>query len=110
MEIEYLQEFTKSFKRLCKKNRNLKRDFKEFGDSLAKEPKQGDHLGDGIYKIRVRNSSNNRCKRGGYRVITYYIDDNNILYFIKIFSKADTDSISKKEILDILEGERVVKR
>jgi hypothetical protein len=59
-------------------------------------------LGHNCYKIRVANSSIPTGKSGGFRVITYYIDQEGVIRLIFIFSKRDQENISDKELKEII--------
>ena len=58
-----------------------------FADELIKNPLMGTELGNNTYKIRIKNSDNNRGKSGGYRIITYIVDENCKIYLVTIYSK-----------------------
>jgi len=69
---------------------------------LTNNPKAGIPLQNNCYKIRVRNSSTQSGKRGGFRAIYYFLDDNNKIYLMSIYSKNRKSNITEREILDIL--------
>jgi len=104
-KIEFFPSFHKKFKKLNKKNRNLLEDIKELVKVLEDDPTNGVSLGNDIYKIRMANSSKNIGKRGGFRVITYYIDENNIVYLVEIYEKNDIESIPLKELIALINKE-----
>ena len=87
IKIEYIPNFFRKVKKLSKKNKHLAKDIQELVKVLEKDPTTGTFLGNHIYKIRVANSSKNIGKRGGFRVITYYVDKNNIIYLVEIYEK-----------------------
>jgi len=60
-----------------------------------------------MYKIRMANSSRNIGKSGGFRVITYFIDDNNVVYLVEIYDKSSIESISVQELKDVLDREEI---
>ncbi len=62
-------------------------------------------LGNDVYKIRMANSIKNIGKRGGFRVITYYLDKNNIVYLVEIYEKNTIESIALEEIINLVEKE-----
>jgi len=104
-KIEYFPSFYKSIKKLNKKNKNLLKDLKLLIKTLEKNPTIGISLGNDIYKIRIANSSKNVGKRGGFRVITYYMDENNIVYLAQIYEKSDIDNIPIQELKNLIEKE-----
>ena len=85
--IEALRTFKTRFKRLSKKFKTLSLEIAELGKSIANEPKQGTSLGSGFYKIRLASKSKGAGKRGGFRVVTYYIEqkeDTETIYLVTI--------------------------
>ena len=108
MTIRYLAEFLKNVKTLKKKNSNLKNDLNILINELHLNPKQGQSLGNNIYKIRLKNSSNNRGKSSGYRVITYYISDDNLLYLVEIYPKSKKENIIKDELIKRLKNYNLI--
>ena len=61
-------------------------------------------MGNDIYKIRLAIVSKNKGKSGGARVMSNVkIIDTTVLLF-SIYNKGDKDSISDKEIEELLEG------
>ena len=101
-KILTIPEFDKNVKTLAKRYRNIKQDLKKLIDSLENEPTMGTHIINNCYKIRVPNSSVPTGKSKGFRVITYYIDLDNTLYLLSMYSKSDTDNISDSTITELL--------
>ena len=97
MEIFYSDEFKKSAKKLSKRYKSLKNDLQSFTSSLIENPRQETELTSSVYKVRIKNSDNNKGKSAGYRIITYIITNNEIL-LVNIFSKSDIPNISDEEI------------
>jgi mRNA-degrading endonuclease RelE of RelBE toxin-antitoxin system len=54
-----------------------------------------------IYKTRIKNSSINQGKSGGFRVM-YHVKVNDILYILSIYSKNTVGNIDKKDIISSL--------
>ena len=112
--IIYSRAFEKSVKKLFKKYNKIFDDLKDFESELkqSQEP-LGDRLQEfstlHIYKARVKNSSSNTGKRGGFRVI-YCIEKikDEISIFIALYSKNEQDNVSKKEIEEILKEEGLI--
>ena len=77
-------------------------DIETLREELLKNPKAGTELGHNCYKIRVSNSSIPTGKSGGFRVITYYIDEQGIIRLMFIFSKRDQENISDKDLKEII--------
>jgi len=103
-EIKTIPRFEKDVKILIKKFPKIKKDLNDLISRLKQEPYTGVSLGKSIYKIRIPNSSIPTGKSGGFRVITYY-EENNILYLITIYSKSQKDSILVDELKEIVKNE-----
>ena len=69
--------------------------------NLNANPTTGKHIGNGRYKIRIKNSSNNKGKSGGYRVITYAKIKDTVL-LVYIYAKSDMESVSDTKIDNII--------
>ncbi len=95
-------EFDKNVKKLAKRYKNIKNDLSLLVTALREKPIEGTHLFGNCYKIRLVNSSVPTGKSKGFRVITYYIDNNSNLYLLSIYSKSDKESIQESEIIEIL--------
>lgn len=95
-------DFKKHFKKLFKKYPSLKKDVDELIGILEDKPNTGSHIGHNIYKIRIAISSKGKGKSGGGRVITYMVTEDQELYLVDIYDKSQIDSISKKQIFEIL--------
>ena len=65
----------------------------------------GNSYGSNIYKVRLADESKGKGKSGGFRVITYVIEENaesTDIYLITIYDKSEESSIDKDDILEIL--------
>ena len=108
MKVFQLNQFEKEFKQLQKKYPKILLDVREFKDELiqAKIPigdKVEDFGGLEIYKARIKNSSANRGKSGGFRII-YYIKINEMIALLSIYSKSDKENLEDKEKTMILKN------
>lgn len=80
-------------------------DLKTLRDEILTNPQTGTDLGGGLHKIRMKITSKGRGKSGGARVISFTVivavdeTEINLLY---IYDKADRESISMKEIEELL--------
>jgi hypothetical protein len=102
--ITYTPIFEKYYKRYAKKYRSLATDLLELEEKLLENPALGTNLGDGLYKIRLAIKSKNKGKSGGFRVITYFIEnqgDNNEIKLIIIYDKSEIGDVSKAELLKL---------
>jgi mRNA-degrading endonuclease RelE of RelBE toxin-antitoxin system len=100
VEIETTDEFDRRSKALTKKYRNLKADLKPLILALQSGETPGEIL-TGLdilaLKVRVRNSSVDRGKSGGYRVI-YYVALPTKVVLLTIYAKSEQENIAAQEI------------
>jgi mRNA-degrading endonuclease RelE of RelBE toxin-antitoxin system len=102
LKIVSLENFSKDVKKLFKKYKNISKDLKKLQDTLLKDPKSGIELGENLYKIRLVNSSIPTGKSGGFRVVYYYIDQQENIYLLTIYSKRELENISDERLAEIL--------
>ena len=95
-------EFIKNFKTLKKKYKSIKKDVLELVNELEKDPTMGIDLGKNTFKIRIKNSDNNKGKSAGYRVITYCINEENEIFLITIYSKSEKENILDFELKELI--------
>ncbi len=103
-----LKTFKARFKRYSKKFKSLENEINNLADKLLNEPRQGADMGGGLFKIRLASESKGTGKSGGFRVITYYIEqkgNTETIYLVTIYDKSEDESIDKKELLKILKNE-----
>jgi len=102
-QIISLESFRKDAKQLAKKYAKLSIDLQKLSDTLSANPQAGIALSCGLYKFRLQNSSANSGKSGGFRVIYYYLDEQNNVYLMKIYSKTEIENISEEKLVEILD-------
>ena len=107
VNIVSLDVFNKEIKRLYKKFKQISVDLKILKETLIKNPKAGIELGNHCFKIRLANSSIPTGKRSGFRVIYYYIDQQNNLFLMTIYSKSELDNISDEKLIDIIKENKL---
>jgi len=95
-------EFVRNLKTLKKKYKNIKNDVLELADRLEKNPTLGTDLGNNTYKIRMKNSDNNKGKSAGYRMITYCINEHEEIYLVTIYSKSEKENILDLELKELI--------
>ncbi len=103
LKIISLESFKKDVKKLYKKNKKLPQDLKTLNHILSENPKVGIELSSKLYKMRLENSSSKSGKSGGFRVIYYYIDEDENIYLLKIYSKTEIANIKEETLIKILE-------
>lgn len=101
-KIKTSGQFEKELKRLSKKYPSLKKEYIVLLEQLKKNPTSGAPLGNNMFKARLAIASKGKGKSGGARVITYVQIDENTVLLLSIYNKGDKDSISDKEIQELL--------
>jgi mRNA-degrading endonuclease RelE of RelBE toxin-antitoxin system len=101
LKINKTQKFNKSVKKLYKKYKNLIQDLINLEEQLQ-NPTNAIFLGNGLYKIRLNNSSNNKGKGSGFRVIYFFKTSDNEIYLIDIYTKNQLENINKNILLDTI--------
>lgn len=97
-------EFRKCLKHLVKKNSKIQADVQPIIDELQAGHFTGDRVpdvGHQVYKVRIKNSSSEKGKRSGYRLI-YYVQDYQTVILLTIYSKSDQPDISTTQIKRII--------
>ena len=108
LTIISLLQFQKSVKTLRKRYRMIGKDLSQLRKVLTDNPQAGISLGEGLRKIRLANRSIPTGKRGGFRIIYYYIGANETVYLVEIYAKSDQETISDTVLKEILEEEGIL--
>ena len=103
-KIETIPRFEKDVKKLKKKFPKIKNNLVSLIKSLSSNPELGINLGENIFKVRVPNSSIPTGKCGGFRVITYYKEE-DILYLVTMYSKTEYNDILTNKLRQIVKEE-----
>jgi mRNA-degrading endonuclease RelE of RelBE toxin-antitoxin system len=116
--VNVIVQITKNFKNtakpLLKKYPSLQKDLLRLEAELINNPTLGTSLGHNAYKIRLKISSKGKGKSGGARVISLVqtilinkittIEDQVTVSLITIYDKADTATISDKELREMIKS------
>ncbi len=100
--IVVLPSFSAKVKKLAKKYNKIKADLQAMQQALMADPKSGVALSYNCYKMRVANSSTSTGKRGGFRVVYYFLDSHNQVFLMTIYAKGQKEILPDTELLDIL--------
>ena len=90
--------FEKRYKKFVKKFPSLNNELEELENLLLANPKTGNDLGSGLFKIRLANKSKGTGKSGGFRVISYLVNKTETgtdIFLITIYDKSEESSIDK---------------
>ena len=94
--VSVSDDFAKEAKRLAKKYPSFKQDYKEFLESIKKNPLQGDEITKNIRKIRMAIKVKGKGKSGGARVITFNVltdVENGHVVFLLLYDKEDASTV-----------------
>ena len=99
--------FESKYKRLVRKFPSLGKELENLEKDLIHNPKLGEPLGSNLYKIRLSGKDKGKGKRGGFRIITYLVQEfqNSFeIYLITIFDKSEETSISKSILIKLVKS------
>ncbi len=103
-KIVLTDNFKKEAKKLTKKYASLKVELASLFKELEENPTMGTPLGNDIYKIRLAIASKNKGKSGGARVMSFVKVTHTAVLLFSIYNKGDKDTISNKEVEELLKG------
>lgn len=106
IEIITISSFEKGLKRLKKKYHSITHDYENLLHELTANPYSGIDLGKGLHKVRMAITNKGKGKSHGARVITYTeaivsIEEGRLI-LLYIYDKAERESISDKELEELL--------
>ncbi len=109
VKVSFTNEFKKNLKSLAKKYNKIKTDLTPYISKLEAGETPGDQIKGTehkVFKVRLPNSSANKGKRSGFRLI-YYLKLPNEIILLSIYSKNTQQDISSSEILNIIENHTI---
>ena len=114
--VRITKNFKTEAKPLLKKYPSLSNDLIRLERDLTANPRMGTALGHDAYKIRLKITSKGKGKSGGARVISLVdatligvaesTEEETTVNLISIYDKADTDTISDRELRDLIKNIR----
>ncbi len=90
---------------MAKKFHSLENDIDNLEAKLLETPQLGESLGSGLYKIRLTVESKGGGKSGGFRLITYLVNQTEEgidIYFLTIYDKSEDSTMQKKILLKLV--------
>ncbi len=105
IKIKKIKKFDNDVKHLRKKYKEIKKDLMLFKEIVSSNPEAGKSLGHSLYKLRLKNSSKNIGKSGGFRVIYYYVQSDKLIYVLSIYDKSEIENISTRTLMKIVDEE-----
>ena len=104
IQIDLTPRFQRDLRDLAKRYRQVRSDLQP----LLEQLQSGELLGDRIsgvsytvFKVRLKNSSMQKGKSGGYRVI-YYLKTDDRIILATIYSKSDRSDVDAEVIKDAI--------
>jgi len=100
-----LPTFTRNIRTPIKKYRNILNDIQPIVSQLENGEILGDRVtgvGYPIFKLRIKNSDNQKGKSGGYRLI-YYLKTNDKILLLTLYNKSEQDDVMAGDLQDIIE-------
>ena len=97
--------FERELKRLAKKYRSMKADYKKLLEELQQTPLMGADLGRGLHKVRMSIAAKGKGKSGGARVITLilaYSEDESEIGLLYIYDKSERETLTDAELTELL--------
>lgn len=105
-KVNLAAAFQRDIKRLRKKYPTVGHEVRNLVHQLEEDHRLGDkipNIGYDVYKVRLKNPSAGKGKRGGFRVI-YYLKLADEIILLTIYTKTEQVDISTDEIQQILEN------
>lgn len=103
-EIRLTPEFQRRLKKLAKKYPQVRIDLEPILERISSGETLGDQIagiGFPVFKVRVKNSDNQKGKSGGYRLI-YWLQLKEVAVLIDIYSKSDRADTEDSDIRQII--------
>ncbi len=104
VQVGFTDRFERDVRRLGKRYRCIRLDIQPLIEQLESGELPGDQIPGmdyTVFKVRVRNSSIQKGKSGGYRVI-YYLKTREQILLVTMYSKSDQSDITAAEVREIL--------
>ncbi len=97
-EVLTTEEFLKDIKSILKIYPGFKNDIHLFIQRLREKPEQGNHLGAGLYKVRISITGKSSGKSYGARVIYAVISISEKIFLLRAYDKSEKKDLSKDEL------------
>jgi len=100
IEIALTPRFQRDLRELAKRYRSIRSDIQPLIDQLQAGEIPGDRIAGikyQVFKVRIKNSTIQKGKSGGYRVI-YYLKNAQGIILTTIYSKSDLTDVSNEII------------
>lgn len=92
-----LPTFDKELAKIISKYPDFRKTFEDFTKQLEINPEQGNHLGGGVFKVRINIPGKPTGKRYGARVINAIFSISKEILLLRIYDKSDVKDLTKEE-------------
>jgi mRNA-degrading endonuclease RelE of RelBE toxin-antitoxin system len=104
VQVVFTDRFKRDIRRLGKRYRRIRLDILPLIEQLESGDLPGNQIPDMdyiLFKVRVRNTSIQKGKSGGYRVL-YYLKTRDQILLVTMYSKSTQSDITAAEVREIL--------
>jgi mRNA-degrading endonuclease RelE of RelBE toxin-antitoxin system len=104
IQIDLTPRFKRDLRDLTKRYRQVRSDLQPLIEQLLAGELPGDRIAGlnyTVFKVRLKNSSVQKGKSGGYRVI-YYLKTLDTIILVTIYSKSDLTDVDDEVIADAI--------
>ena len=104
IQIDLTPRFKRDLRELAKRYRQIRSDLQPLIDQLQAGELPGDQIAGvnyTVFKVRLKNSSIQKGKSGGYRVI-YYVKTSRLIILATIYSKSDLADVNVEVIKAVI--------
>ena len=104
IQIALTPRFKRDLRELAKRYRSIRSDIEPLIEQLQAGQTPGDRIAGvkyQVFKVRLQNSNIQKGKSGGYRVIYYLKNEQNII-LATIYAKSDFSDISLQVISEVI--------
>lgn len=108
-EVLTTDEFLKDAKSIIKTYPDFKHDIQNTILSLEENPERGDHLGHGLYKLRISISGKSSGKSFGARIIHLVISVHNKIFLLNVYDKSKKKDLTKEDTKILVQRAKVLR-
>lgn len=109
-EVLTTEEFLKDVKSIIKTYPGFKLDIQNTILSLQEKPEQGNHLGQGLYKLRISITGKSSGKSYGARVIHAVISVHKKVFLLRAYDKSQKKDLTIEEVKILVSRVRVLQQ
>ena len=109
-EVLTTDEFLKDVKSIIKIYPGFKHDIQNTILLLQENPEQGDHLGHGLYKLRISITGKSSGKSYGARVIHAVISVHKKVFLLRAYDKSQKKDLTIEETKILITRTRVLQQ